>query len=69
MCNVYGSDFPPKWIPSFSWGGSAGFVEHQIDKALALAKKVMARRKVELSAVEEKLIRTIFDQTRNKSTS
>ena len=66
MCNVYGSDFPPKWIPSFSWGGSAGFVEHKIDKAIALAKKVMGRRKVDLSVSEEKLIRLIFEQTRKE---
>jgi UDP-N-acetylglucosamine diphosphorylase/glucosamine-1-phosphate N-acetyltransferase len=66
MCNVYGSDFPPKWIPSFSWGGSAGFVEHQIEKAISLAKKVMARRKMEMGRAEEKLIRSLFEQMQKK---
>jgi UDP-N-acetylglucosamine diphosphorylase/glucosamine-1-phosphate N-acetyltransferase len=64
MCNVYGSDFLPKWIPSFSWGGSAGLVEFDIEKALAVARKVMGRRKVTLGAAEEKLIRFWFEQTR-----
>jgi len=66
MCNVYGSDFLPKWIPSFSWGGSAGLVEFDIDKALAVARKVMGRRKVNLGAAEEKLIRFWFEQTRSQ---
>jgi UDP-N-acetylglucosamine diphosphorylase/glucosamine-1-phosphate N-acetyltransferase len=66
MCNVYGSDFPPKWIPSYSWGGSDGFVEHQFDKAISLARKVMSRRKVELGAAEENLLRAVFEETKNQ---
>jgi hypothetical protein len=64
MCNLYGANFLPKWIPSFSWGGSEGFTEYNLEKALAVAKKVMQRRKVTLGEKEEALIRTIFEQTK-----
>jgi UDP-N-acetylglucosamine diphosphorylase/glucosamine-1-phosphate N-acetyltransferase len=66
MCNVYGSDFLPKWIPSFSWGSSAGLVEYDLEKALEVARKVMKRRQVMLSAAEEKLIRHCFASTRSQ---
>jgi UDP-N-acetylglucosamine diphosphorylase/glucosamine-1-phosphate N-acetyltransferase len=33
-CNIYGGDFPAKFIPSFSWGGSAGLVPFKFDKAV-----------------------------------
>jgi UDP-N-acetylglucosamine diphosphorylase/glucosamine-1-phosphate N-acetyltransferase len=28
-CNVYGAGFPPKYIPSFSWGGSESIREYK----------------------------------------
>jgi UDP-N-acetylglucosamine diphosphorylase/glucosamine-1-phosphate N-acetyltransferase len=64
MCNIFGSDFPPKWIPDFSWGGSGGFTEHDVDRGLAVAGIVMERRKITLGPAEEKLIRRVFKRTR-----
>ena len=49
--NVFGADFPPKFIPSFSWGGSQGFVTFQLEKSFEVAEKMMSRRKVEFDAV------------------
>jgi UDP-N-acetylglucosamine diphosphorylase/glucosamine-1-phosphate N-acetyltransferase len=62
-CNVYGGGFPPKFVPSFSWGGAEGLVEYRLDKALETARAVMGRRKVELSLAEENLYRAIFEDT------
>lgn len=45
-CNIYGEGFPPKFIPSFSWGGSSGMREFNFEKALEVAKIVMERRKI-----------------------
>ena len=45
-CNVFGSGFPPKFIPSFSWGGSEGFESYRIDKAKISAQKWMDLRHV-----------------------
>jgi hypothetical protein len=63
MSVVFGSDFPPKSIPSFCWGGSSGLVEHELSKALDTAKKVMARRNKSMSDAELKLYETIFRMT------
>jgi UDP-N-acetylglucosamine diphosphorylase/glucosamine-1-phosphate N-acetyltransferase len=65
-CNIFGSGLQLKYIPSFSWGGASGFEEHKLDKMVETAKSVMKRRNVELSEVDEKLLRYIFDMTRDE---
>lgn len=61
--NLYGSGFPPKFVPSFSWGGAEEMTTHQIDKAVATARLVMARRDVEMSSEEEALLKDVFEKT------
>lgn len=61
--NVFGAGFPPKYIPSFSWGGSEGFVEYEFHKAIATARTVMARRNVEFTDAMEQLAKIIFEET------
>jgi hypothetical protein len=61
--NVFGAGFPPKFIPSFSWGGSGGLEEYDIEKALDVARRVMARRNVVLSTADEQMLRHVFDVT------
>ncbi len=63
-CNVYGGGFPPKYIPSFCWGGSEELVTYDLEKCLDVARKVMARRKVQISPAEERLFRAVFDMTK-----
>ncbi len=60
-CNLYGAGLPPKYVPSFSWGGADGLVEYRIDKFLKVARAVMARRDKELTAAEETVLRAIHD--------
>lgn len=62
-CNIFGAGLPPKFIPSFSWGGGREFVVHEPDKALETARRVMARREVELTGAYERLFREIFTRT------
>lgn len=62
-CNVFGAGYPPKFIPSFSWGGSGGLEEHSLEEAIRTARMVMARRKVELTPEGENLLRKIFELT------
>lgn len=50
-------DFLPNYIPSFKWGGKKHNAVFKIDKALALARQVMARRAQTLLPEEEILIR------------
>ena len=61
-CNVFGAGFPPKHIPSFSWGGAEGLVKYDIEKAIETARAVMKRRKVEMTAEYESKLRQIFNQ-------
>jgi UDP-N-acetylglucosamine diphosphorylase/glucosamine-1-phosphate N-acetyltransferase len=63
--NVFGSGFPPKSVPSFAWGGSEGMTTYEIERALDVARRVMGRRKVELTKAEEAVLRSVFEQTKN----
>ena len=64
--NVFGSGFPRNFIPSFSWGGSAGMSEYKMDKATATAARVLARRNKELSSADVALFQHIFDKTQHQ---
>lgn len=50
--NIYGSGFPEKWVPSFSWGGADGIVPFRFEKAIEYANNMMARRNRSLSEEE-----------------
>jgi UDP-N-acetylglucosamine diphosphorylase / glucose-1-phosphate thymidylyltransferase / UDP-N-acetylgalactosamine diphosphorylase / glucosamine-1-phosphate N-acetyltransferase / galactosamine-1-phosphate N-acetyltransferase len=68
-CNIFGSGFPDKYIPSFSWVGAEGNKTYEVDKSIQTANKVMARRNIEMSSADEKLFYRIFELTdheRNK---
>jgi UDP-N-acetylglucosamine diphosphorylase/glucosamine-1-phosphate N-acetyltransferase len=60
--NIYGADFPPKFIPSFSWGSAQGFVDFDFDKALEVAERMMGRRKKELSDADKSILNHIFEE-------
>ena len=47
--NIYGGDFPPKKIDSFTWGGPDGFVDFDLKKAEQVAIAMMERRHVEFT--------------------
>ena len=62
--NIFGGNFPRNFIPSFAWGGSAGFKEYNLTKAKEVAKIVMQRRKVVFDEVEEQIFETVFEISR-----
>ena len=64
-CNIYDAAFPPKFLPSFVWGSAAGFTTFRLEEALYVAKKGMARRSVELSTEDEKIITYIFNEEKS----
>ncbi|MBK8341110.1 MAG: GlmU family protein [Flavobacteriales bacterium] len=65
--NVFGSGFPPKHLPSFTWGGAEGFLEHTLDKALDTAQRVMERRHVQLTAVDRSILEHVFREDRPRT--
>lgn len=62
--NVFGSGFPRNFVPSYSWGGNSGFTTYLTKKAFEVAKVVMARRKIELTEEDQKILEHIFEKTK-----
>ena len=61
--NIYGAGFPRNFIPSFSWGGNAGFVDYNVVKMCDVADIVMKRRKIDLSQFDIDILKKVFDLT------
>jgi len=61
--NIFGSGFPRNFIPSFSWGGSAGMITYKTDKAFEVAKVVMSRRDIAFTEVDVQILEHIFKET------
>ncbi len=64
--NIFGGNYPIKYIPSFSWGGSEAITSYDLERSIEVAKRVMARRKIEMTGNDEKLFRKIFDLTKEE---
>ncbi len=63
--NIYGTGFPRNFVPSFSWGGSAGYVSYHLNKVFEVAEKVMQRRAVDFNQVEKDILVKIFELTKS----
>ena len=61
--NIFGAGFPRQFIPSFSWGGAAGFETFKLPKVGEVAERVMARRGLPYDAVEQALMAKVFADT------
>jgi UDP-N-acetylglucosamine diphosphorylase / glucose-1-phosphate thymidylyltransferase / UDP-N-acetylgalactosamine diphosphorylase / glucosamine-1-phosphate N-acetyltransferase / galactosamine-1-phosphate N-acetyltransferase len=64
--NVFGGGFPSKYIPSFAWGGVESTETYDLDRSLDVARRVMGRRKIVMSAAEEAVFRKVFDVTQDE---
>jgi len=62
--NIFGGDFPPKFVPSFSWGGSAGFVKYELNKAFETAQRVFERRHKQFDNTEKAILKEVLSLTR-----
>lgn len=58
-CNIFGADFPPKFVPSFSWGGSNGFESFKFNKAIEYANNMMNRRGLALTDEEIEILKQL----------
>jgi UDP-N-acetylglucosamine diphosphorylase / glucose-1-phosphate thymidylyltransferase / UDP-N-acetylgalactosamine diphosphorylase / glucosamine-1-phosphate N-acetyltransferase / galactosamine-1-phosphate N-acetyltransferase len=61
--NIFGAGFPPKYVPSFAWGGAESMTTYDMSRSLEVARRVMGRRKVVMSAAEEGVFRKVFELT------
>ncbi|HET8858595.1 GlmU family protein [Marivirga sp.] len=64
--NIFGSGFPRNFIPSFAWGGAAGFMTFELNKAFEVAERVMERRGVSLEEREIKLLTEHFEESKSE---
>ncbi|KFF14969.1 GlmU family protein [Flavobacterium hydatis] len=62
--NIFGSGFPRNFVPSFSWGGAAGFTTYVTKKAFETAKLVMGRRNIDFDETEAAILEHIFEETK-----
>ncbi|MDT0686724.1 GlmU family protein [Autumnicola psychrophila] len=62
--NIFGAGFPRNFIPSFSWGGSAGTTTYKTQKAFEVAEIVMKRRDVEFTEEDKAILEHVFEETK-----
>ena len=62
FANVFGTGFPAKFIPSFTWGGVQESVPYDFDKAIEVLERVLERKGERLSSTEVDLLRHVFQQ-------
>jgi UDP-N-acetylglucosamine diphosphorylase/glucosamine-1-phosphate N-acetyltransferase len=60
--NIYGSEMPPKAVPPFAWGDHPPYSVYRADKFLEVARRMMARRHVELSARQARQLSAAYEQ-------
>jgi UDP-N-acetylglucosamine diphosphorylase/glucosamine-1-phosphate N-acetyltransferase len=58
-CNVANGALAPKYVPSFTWLTNKGASPYDLDRCIAVAKRVMARRDVVMSKAEEARFRVL----------
>lgn len=61
--NIFGSGFPAKFVPSYTWGGVESSTTYLLDKTFEVAEKVMERRGVDLTDIDKELLTTVFELT------
>ena len=62
--NIFGAGFPRNFVPSFSWGGSAGTTTYKTDKAFEVAEKVMERKGINFSEEDKAILEHVFEETK-----
>jgi UDP-N-acetylglucosamine diphosphorylase/glucosamine-1-phosphate N-acetyltransferase len=60
-CNVYSSEMPGAFVPSFSWGHGLDMVPYDLEKAMQTAALAMGRRGVEFTAAHRRLFERVHD--------
>jgi len=60
-CNIYSSEMPPKFVPSYSWGHGEALAEYDVTKAMQTAEIVMERRKFKFDKAHKELFQKIHE--------
>ena len=57
---IFGCGFPPKYIPSFCWGGIQNTKISNLEKVFETATNMMERRGLSFSKVEKRILEKLF---------
>lgn len=60
-CNIYSSEMPGAFVPSFSWGHGSEMVPYQLEKAVHTATLAMKRRGVDFTEAHRRLFARVHD--------
>jgi hypothetical protein len=63
--NIFGSGFQRNFIPSFSWGGTSGHSNYNLNKAMEVAELVYKRRNRVFDDTEKELLSNVYQLTLN----
>ncbi len=58
--NIFGPGFPRTFIPSYSWGGPAGFTTFKLPKVFEMAAVSMKRRHGDFNDIEKDILSNVF---------
>jgi len=61
--SIFGAGYPRNFIPSFSWGGAAGFTTYLLHKALETAAKAMERRSLAMTDIDKEILSYLFKES------
>jgi UDP-N-acetylglucosamine diphosphorylase/glucosamine-1-phosphate N-acetyltransferase len=61
--NIFGPGFPRTFVPSFAWGGAAGYQTFMLEKAFSSAERIMSRRDTMLEIQDRLILLRIFEES------
>ncbi len=61
--NIFGDGFPRNFIPSFAWGGAAGFQTFKVEKAYEAMERMMARRNKAFEIQDRLIILRVYEDS------
>lgn len=61
--NIFGEGFPPKFVPSFAWGGAGKMQTGRLEKITQLAGKVLRRKNHPFTPADAEILRHIYQKT------
>lgn len=61
--NIYGPGFPRTFVPSFAWGGAAGYQTFLLEKAFSSAERIMSRRNMMLDIQDRLILLRVFEES------
>ncbi|TCK85238.1 putative sugar nucleotidyl transferase [Albibacterium bauzanense] len=63
--SIFDVGVPPTFIPDFSWGSKGSFTCYEIEKMFQTSELLFQRRSCKFDEIEKKLLKSVFDLTKN----